>query len=186
MIITIHQPNFFPFFPFFQKMMDSDIFVILKYCQFEKNNYQNRFNIDGKWQTMSVNKGLEPICDKKYTNHLEDWRKIKNKLSEYKSILDLFDTCISDSLSDTNINIILKIKDILDIKTEIKFDYYTELKSTERLVDICKKYNGDCYLSGISGKNYLDLNLFNNINVVFQNEENMIKKPILEIIKKKI
>jgi hypothetical protein len=166
--------------------MDSDIFVILTHCQFEKNNFQNRFNLNDKWYTMSVNKGLDPINTKKYLNHKGDWDRIKKGLPEYKDILPLFDSCISDNLSETNINIILKITEILNIKTDIKFDYPTDLKSTERLVDVCNTYNADTYLSGISGKNYLDVNLFGNINVLYQNEINMVKKPVLEIIKSKI
>ena len=68
MIITIHQPNFFPYYPFFQKMEEADIFVILTYCQFEKNNFQNRYNKDSKWYVMCVNKGLDPIYTKTYLN----------------------------------------------------------------------------------------------------------------------
>ena len=186
MIITIHQPNFFPYYPFFQKMEDSDIFVILTHCQFEKNNFQNRFNLNGKWYTMSTNKGLDPINTKKYLYSSKDWNVIKNLLPEYKNILGLFDECVSDSLSQTNSNIIIKIKEFLNIKTEIVFDYQTNLTSTDRLVDICLKYGVKTYMSGVSGKKYLDITKFNDngINVIFQQEETMIKIPILEILKK--
>ena len=188
MTITIHQPNFFPYYPFFQKMSDADIFVILQNCQFEKNNFQNRFNKDGNWYTMSVNKGLNPINTKNYVNHNKDWDRIKNNLKDYIGILELFDSCITDSLSETNSNIIFKIRDLLEIKTEILFDYPTDLLSTDRLVDICLKYGGSTYISGISGSKYLDLDKFNqnNIEVVFQEEKHMIKKPIIEILKNKL
>ena len=59
-----------------------DKFVILQNCQFEKNNFQNRFNIGDKWHTLSTNRGLEPIINKKYVNHVKDWLKIKNNLKE--------------------------------------------------------------------------------------------------------
>lgn len=188
MTITIHQPNFFPYYPFFQKMEQSDIFVILQNCQFEKNGFQNRFNKDGMWYTMSVNKGLDPISSKKYLNVKNDWNKIKNKLPKYRNILDLFDDCIDDNLSITNSKIILKIKKLLDIQTEIVYDYPTNLKSTDRLIDICLKNNATTYISGVSGKKYLDLNLFheNNIQVIFQEEFNMNKIPIIDILKNKL
>ena len=64
MRISIHQPNFVPWYPFFQKIKEVDVFVILKECQFEKNGYQNRFNFNNKWYTMSVKKGLELMRDK--------------------------------------------------------------------------------------------------------------------------
>ena len=95
-----------PWLPFFKKIESVDRFIILENCQFEKNNFQNRFNIGSDWYTMSVNKGLEPIVNKRYVNHNTDWIKIKNKLSKYKNSLDIFDDCISESLSDTNTKII--------------------------------------------------------------------------------
>ena len=188
MIVTIHQPNFFPYYPFFQKMEDANIFVILKHCQFEKNNFQNRFNKDDKWYTMSVNKGLDPIWTKTYLNPEKDWMRIKNMLPEYKNVLKIFDDCVDENLSRMNSNIIFRIRDILNIDTEIVFDYHTELKGTERLVDICLRNEATTYISGISGSKYLDLSQFdkNGIRVVFQDESKMIKKPIIDILKNKI
>ena len=188
MIITIHQPNFFPYYPFFQKMEVADIFVILTYCQFEKNNFQNRYNKDSKWYVMCVNKGLDPIYTKTYLNPEKDWKRIKNMLPEYKDVLNLFDDCVDSNLSKMNSNIIFKIKDLLNIETKIVFDYPTELKGTERLVDICLKNGAKTYISGVSGSKYMDLNKFsdNNIKVIFQDETKMIKKPIIDILKNKL
>lgn len=174
MKIAIHQPNFFPYYPFFQKMREVDIFVLMIHCQFEKNNYQNRFEYDG-WNTMSVNGGLELIKDKKYVNYIEDWKRITGKINK----LQIFDSCISESLSIMNILIIKEIAKILKINTKIEIDYPTELKGTDRLVDICKHFGANEYLSGISGKNYLELNKFDGIKVKFQNKLEMINKPII-------
>ena len=181
MIISIHQPNFIPWYPFFQKIEESDIFVLLGHCQFEKNNFQNRFNLKDKWHTMSVNKGLESIKDKKYLNPEKDWNKIKTNLKQYRSVLDKLDDCISDNLFETNVSIIKKLCAMLDIQTEIVLDYPTELRSTERLVDVCKHYGASKYISGPSGRKYLDLSSFpNEIEVIYQ--ENQTNKPILEMM----
>ena len=58
MRLAIHQPNFMPWYPFFEKIKNCDKFIMLTHCQFEKNGYQNRFNLNDKWYTMSVKKGL--------------------------------------------------------------------------------------------------------------------------------
>lgn len=181
MIVSIHQPNFVPWYPFFQKIQASDCFIILENCQFEKNNFQNRFNIGETWYTMSVKKGLEPIVNKVYVNPHSDWEKIKTKLKNYKSLLDNFDDCISESLSETNKKVIVKICEFLEIKTKIVSDFPTDLKSTERLIHLCKINNATHYLSGLGGKKYLDPNLFekNNIELLFQEERTIEKKPIL-------
>ena len=187
MKVSIHQPNFFPWYPFINKIESVDVFVILAHCQFEKNGYQNRFSNDGKWNTMSVKRGLEPIVDKIYLNPIGDWNRIKSNNSKYKNILDLFDECISESLVETNVAIIKKICKLLSIDTQIVMDYETDLKSTHRLVDICKTNNASQYLSGLSGKDYLDLQLFKNenINVVFQDISD-IKFHTLELLSKEL
>lgn len=187
MIVTIHQPNFMPWYPFFQKMKQADIFILLTHCQFEKNGFQNRFNIDGVWKTMSVHKGLRAINEKKYVNAAHDWNKIKMSLPDYSSQLELFDDCISDNLVETNLAIIRKIADTLDIDTEIVLDYNTGSSGTQRLIDLCGYYSANKYIAGIGGKKYLDEALFieEDIELTYQSETGMIKKNILEVLKTK-
>lgn len=182
MVLSIHQPNFFPWYPFFQKIVHSDIFVFLEHCQFEKNNFQNRFKLNEKWYTMSVNSGISQILEKNYVNYEKDWSKIKFNLKNYGTILDEFDDCISNSLSMTNKNIVHKIVGMLNISTSIVEDYPTNLKSTERLVDICKRYGATTYLSGIGGKKYLDESIFikNGIKIEYQKECELYKIPIID------
>lgn len=129
---------------------------------------------------MSVNGGNEPIYMKRYLKPQEDWQKITAKHPKLKA----FDTFITDGLSITNMGIIISAVGKLGIKTEIKCDYATGMKGTARLVDICKTNKATKYLSGISGKKYLDLSLFEKegIEVVFQDESEMIKKPLVEML----
>ena len=182
MKIAIHQPNFLPWYPFFQKIESVDRFVILTHCQFEKNNFQNRFNLNDRWHTMSVKKGLELINKKLYISPEKDWNKIKINLSEYDDVLSNFDNCIKENLAETNINIIRKMCDLLEIKTDIVIDYPTDFKSTDRLVDLCKYYGGTEYLSGSGGaREYLDTSKFGDIKVDFQ--DNLIKEHSLETIR---
>lgn len=182
MRVSIHQPNFVPWYPFFQKIKEVDKFIILKECQFEKNGYQNRFNFNDKWYTMSVKKGLEPIRDKVYIDPKNNWDKIKNSLPKYKSILDEMDKCIGENLAATNFCIIANFCEMLGIDTELEVDQPTDLVSTERLLDICKSWGATEYLSGIGGKDYLDVKLFNDngIKVVFQ--EDMDRRHTLELL----
>lgn len=180
MKIAIHQPNFFPYYGFFQKMDQVDLFVIMGHCQFEKNNYQNRFNIGNDWLTMSVNSGLEPIKNKKYLNSASDWDKIKKKIKN--KTLEYFDFCISDNLYNTNVCIIKRLANILGIETKIAYDYETDLKGTDRLIDICKHYGATKYLSGISGKSYLELDKFKDVEIGVEFQEGIINKPIIQAI----
>lgn len=181
MRISIHQPNFFPYVGFFNKMKESDIFVILTYCQFEKNGYQNRFNAFGNWYTMSVRNKTEMIRKKAYLHHDIDWRNIKRRLPDYD--LAEFDDCIFPGLVETNVSVIERIAHILKISTVIDFDFETELTGTARLVEICKKYGADEYLAGPSGPNYIDSSIFEDagIKVIYQKKQP--SDPIIHAIK---
>jgi len=178
--IAIHQPNFMPSFAYFQKIMAVDRFIILRHCQFEKNGYQNRFAMNERWHTMSVNRGLENIITKMYLNPKEDWNKIKINLKEHESVLSKFDHCICEWLDLTNINIIVTISAMLGVKAIIDYDYPTKLTGTDRLLDICKTYNATSYLSGSSGKKYLELHKFEKENIKVDFQTNQDYTPILQ------
>jgi len=118
MKIGIHQINFLPWFPFFYKMEKSDVFVLMSHCQFEKNGFQNRANVNDQWWTLPVESGTCLIKDKKYVNG-------------YK-------------VSDINTQLIFAFAKVLSINTDkIHSDFPTDKKGTDRIVEICKKY--DCY-----------------------------------------
>lgn len=161
MKLAAHQPNLFPWFPFFYKMHRADIFVVMVNCQFEKNGFQNRASIDGRWWTMPVKNGTEAIKDKVYINGAPLW--------------------------SVNTSIILGLCGLLgiDIK-KIRFDFPTESGKTERIIELCKKYGCDEYLTNVEAKDkYLDeaaLNA-NGINIVPLELPNQHKRHLFEMFK---
>ena len=176
-----------PWYPFFQKMEMADVFVVMGHCQFEKNGFQNRFNINNQWQTMSVFKGLDDIVDKKYANPKHDWTKIKKRLYKYSSLLENFDDIVQKNegnLFNINYEIIVKMRNMLGVDTEIVKDFPSDLTSSERLAEICNHYKASHYISGVSGKKYLNPEPFeqSGITISFQEPSTMIKKHTLEIL----
>lgn len=160
MKISIHQANFCPWFPFFYKMAMSDVFIILKEVQFEKNNYQNRYflNTKDKWVTKSVKSGNCSIGEKKYTD--------------------------GKNLFWLNMNWIHCIKETLNIDTRIEFDYPTELTKTERLIDLIKYYGGTTYITCPEAKDkYLDEDLMraNGIEIEYYHVPKNLKKHVFEL-----
>lgn len=157
MRVAIHQPNFMPHFPFFQKMARCDLFVLLVHCQFEKGGYQNRQKINGKWWSYPTEKGLVPIKDKKYANGI--------------------------GLVKHNLRWIEGFKELLDIKTPITFDYDTDLKGSERLIDICKEYEANEYLTNPDAmEKYLDASKFEEAGIKLVPFESKHQKHTFEII----
>lgn len=160
MVVSIHQPNFFPYEGVLDKIRRSDIHVVLAHAQFERGNYQNRFGRGGYWYTMSVSQKLEPLVEKRYTKPHEDFAAILRRLPERAGLLAEFTDLIGESLVETNVGILRRICERLRITTPIVLDHPTDLRSTERLVDLCQQHGATTYLSGASGPKYLDISLF--------------------------
>lgn len=173
-----------PWMPFFQKMQSVDLFVLLCRCQFEKGKYQNRFHFQDQWYTMSVYHGMQPIREKTYSNPKEDWERIKRKLPQYTFTLSRFDDLITNSLESTNVRIILRMAEMLGIKTQIIYDPITNLTGTDRLVEICKIENADTYLAGQSGANYMEPEKFEQagIKIEYQDLSKADKRHSLEVL----
>ena len=89
---------------------------------------------------------------------------------------------ISADLYQTNSSIIRHLIKKLNINTLVVEDYQTNLTSTARLVDICKRYDATTYLAGQGGKDYLNEELFSQqgLDVIYQ--ENMNKIHTLEYL----
>lgn len=180
MTVSIHQPNFLPRRSFFQKIEQSDVFVLLTYAQYSNTGYTNRFNIGDTIHTMKIENGMRPLTETRYKSPEKDWENIT---ATYPS-LRRFDNYISPNLCATNHAIIISACDKLNIRTRITRDYETSLTGTARLIDICKSHRATKYLSGISGIKYLDISLFekSGIEVVFQSLAEMDNRPMIDFI----
>jgi len=183
MIVSCHQPNFFPWNPFFEKVEAADIFVLLEHVQYTRHQFQNRFQFENKWMTMPVQNGelSDLIKEKKYVEPQKSWGKIKAKINN--SILDKFDHLISESLAETNISIIELIASDLKIQTRIHLDSKdTELNPSRKLLNICLKYKATEYLAGPSGRKYLDEKVFHDHDIKVSYFEAREKSSIIERI----
>lgn len=76
-------------------------------------------------------------------------------------------------LERLNICLIIHLKDILSIKTELirSSSFHLDQTKTERLVEICRVLNADTYLSGPGGKEYLDEKLFKQNGITLEYQE---------------
>ena len=177
MRVTIHQPEHFPYMGYFQKMKNSDLFVILDNVNYRKNYFQNRnrfLNNNGveEWFTIPVEKN----STKKWIKNVEvndniPWRKkIITKLKQNFKI-DFTKIYDSNSLLEININSIKWAREQLNINTKMVFasELNVQGDKSELLANICKATNATTYISGPSGKDYLDLEFFDNIKVEYHN-----------------
>lgn len=199
MIISIHQPNYLPYLGFFDKMSQSDTFVIYDDAQFDKGDFQHRnrirINHGWKWLTVPVDKKRIPIKDIKIRNgitskgvnwqeaHTHDIINNYNNTPHYEKYGSTFNDIYLNEyeyLIDINMNIINYLKDAFKIKCEIIMSSELDLKSksTMRLVEITQILDSETYLSGPNGHDYLDISLFekSGINVKFQEWKHPVYK----------
>lgn len=158
-VCAIHQPNFVPWLPYFQKMAEADVFVFLTHCQFEKGGYQNRFKLHDQWYTMPIYRGLEPLAGKRYMEARLNYNKIAAALPQHRVLANMRGL-VSGSLAHTNMGIVKYLAGKLKINTEIVEDWDTGQRATARLVEICKGVGANEYLSGPSGPSYMDMPAF--------------------------
>jgi hypothetical protein len=174
MVITIHQPEHFPYMGFFQKMEAADLFIILDNVNYRKNYFQNRNkllnnnNIE-EWFTIQVEK-------KATSKHIKDvevgdgpWRKkIVKKLKQNLGV-NLEHIYNHNKLIDINIQSIEYCREKLNINTPILYssELPVEGNKSELLANLVKYVKGTTYLSGPWGKHYLDPVYFDGIEIKY-------------------
>lgn len=177
MICSIHQPNYIPYLGLFNKIKESDIFVFYDIAQYTKWDYHNRNKI--KWSNWEILLSLpvsvslwQEIKDVKFDNkilkkHLRSIEQNYKKTKYYNEYIDKIREIYNytgDNISEFNINTIIKISELLDIKT--KFIVLSNIvekidsKSTDALVDICKLVWANEYISWAGWRNYVEENKF--------------------------
>jgi len=181
--VGIHQPNFMPWLGYFYKIWQSDTFIFLDDVQIQKTgaSYTNRVSINnGKSQyvTMPIKKDSSNlnINEVKYLD--ERWKKKLlgtlqanyGKTSFFKEnknfIFDLINFK-ADNLAQYNMNFIIKIADKLNLNTRFikSSEFLLNTNSTQRLIDLIKKVDGNIYLSGSGGDNYQDKEMYEKENI---------------------
>jgi hypothetical protein len=193
-VVGIHQPNFMPWLGYFYKIWQSDKFIFLDDVQFIKtgSNYTNRvsINISGKsgYITIPIKRGsgIKNIDETEFLN--EKWKKkIRGTLqanyakspyfNEHKDLIFELIEFKTNNLANYNINFIKAITKKLEFDTELirssKFNIKT--KSTQRLVELIKKVDGEIYLSGKGGDKYQKQNIYkeSNIEVAYNKMPNL-------------
>jgi len=188
MIVSVHQPQYLPWLGYFDKIDKADVFVLLDNVQFKKNEWQNRNKIktaDGwQWLTVPVLYKFPQLINEVEINNKERWQHRQRQaiVSNYKKspgwkLLEAFfeDVFSSDwqTISQLNIHVVRGLVKILGIETPLfvasELGHFSA-DPDERLIAITKHFNADTYLAGSGGKDYMNLEKYDNngIRVMFQ------------------
>lgn len=175
--VAAHQPNFFPWLGYFDKIFKVDVFIVLDDVQFPKTGagtWSNRVPIlvNGKkqWMTMPIDRSYHGVRDYRAMrlSDAEPWReKILRTLSYQYAKAPFFGSvfplatslveCRSDSLVEYNMTGICGIMDILGLPRErlvLASALKVDAASTERLVALSKAVGGGGYMCGGGADGY--------------------------------
>ena len=198
--ISIHQPAYLPWLGYFDKIINSDIFVFLDTVQYEKNSFINRNQILTKqgpsWLTIPVKTKGHTKCTLQETeiDNTQQWQKKHLKSIELNYRKTPFFETVLDSikpfykkeftyLAEFCFNQLKLWCDYFNISTPIvrSSDLDTQGEKSELVLNICKHFKATHYLSGKLGIDYLELDSFNEsgINVEIQN---FIPKPYNQVL----
>ena len=169
------QPTYLPWIGYFAMMDSVDVFIILDSVQFSKRSWQQRNQIKTKsgaeWLTVPViskGKKYQLISDVKidYSNkfpesHINMIKQNYGKSTFFEEYSEDYFNILrkkNENLSRLSIDLILLIRDLLNIKTEIKYssDFSTKGLKDELLAELCEHVGATEYISPPGSKVYLN------------------------------
>lgn len=191
-IVAIHQPNFFPWLGFFQKIKLSHKFILLDHVQYQKTGgaWQNRVKMHvggtGKWVTAPIIRSYQGV---RSVNEMELQQSVKWRDKMWKTITSSYSKHPyfaetvriieplllneESNISRYNTRAITTISEQLGIETS-KISLSSELpyvgSSNEMLVSLTKAVDCGVYLCGGGADRYQDESLFsiNGIELRYQ------------------
>lgn len=192
-IVAIHQPNFFPWLGFFDKMIRSDVFIVLDNVQFQKTGgtWTNRVKLlnNGNpiWATAPIVRtysGIRRISEMEISEDTP-WRKkllrtintSYAKADYFKALFPHFEPLIlnpTSSLFEYNYFAIKSMVELLGLESKeivLGSSLNVSSHSTDMLVEITQTVGGTIYLSGDGAEGYQESEKFAQagLSLKFQN-----------------
>ena len=192
MRVAIHQPQYFPWIGYFDKMGKSDLFVFLDQVQLVRGRMNRNVVLDqnGQPQHITIVGDTKSSPEREFrsirTKHVEEWtsRQFNALESYYKKapfrdeILGVLQTFFSqryETVCQWSCASIELVRNILEIKTPIAYqsdlEYSRSSQKSDLIYAICKTVNADVYLSGRGASvEYLDREKFaaGQVQIAFQ------------------
>lgn len=177
MKISIMQPYLLPYIGYWQLIQTSKYFVILDDVNFIKKGYINRNSIllnnrPYRFTLNLVNSSQNKLIkDIKIGNDTKSILKTiehsYKKSPFFKTTFPIFEDIFTNTEKNLSKFIgysLIEISKYLGLKTDFiyssKIIKKVNLKSQDRILEICQKLNADHYINNISGLNLYDYNLF--------------------------
>lgn len=193
--IAIHQPNFFPWVGYFDKIKNCDYFVFLDDVQYTKGSMLNRAHIYSTLITCPVHYRFgQKIKDILMADSIK-WKYKLIKMLSYKYREDIpthiYNIILNPIplLSIYNSVNIMYVCGMLNIMPKKAFVVQSEIEKfsstgQDLIADIVEYLGGDIYYSGTGAKNYMDEAYMDKrgIDIVYQDTSKFPNCSIIEYI----
>lgn len=189
---AIHQPNFFPWAGYFDKIRRADIFIFLDEVDYPKKGSGTRCdrvklfnNGQPAWYGLPLKKQsgrqlVKDMCFVEKNYHLNKlMRSLEynyKQLPSYDAVMAIVEPLLayeSDNLAEYNMNAIQQLSRYLGLSTQFirQSEVTHSQKSTELLIELLQQVHADTYLCGNGSAGYQQDHLFGEkgINLVYQN-----------------
>jgi len=191
MIVAVHQPNFFPWLGYFNKIRRADVFVMLDDAQQSKTGgtWANRVKIADargeKWLTAPVERnfsGVRQIRDIRFAGG--DWRErliaqlagAYRRCDHFAQSMGLLEPLLrlsESNLLSYNMQVITTLCRALKLGTDkfvLASTCHAASTGTGRLIELTRAVGGTHYLSGSGAGGYQEAELFVNsgVELVYQ------------------
>lgn len=177
-VVVISQPMYFPWVGLFEQVALADVFVHYDNVQLPQGrSFMTRVQIKTasgtKWLTAPVKRETGQLIQDVQLVHTADWRRKHLATLEqayahspYRDeMLGLVDSVFQatgDSLSEMNITLIERIAKYLKIETRFAraSEMPSESSGTQKLLELCQRFEATTYVTGHGALNYLDHDAF--------------------------
>lgn len=177
-LVAIHQPNFFPWLGYFDKIARSDTFIFLDHVQFQKTGgmWTNRAKLfiggEVRWMTAPVDRGfhgVRAICEMEFQQG-NPWREkfIKSLIANYSRCPFFWDTMklveplilnSESRVSQYNCKAVMAIAAQLGLPGD-KFHWSSEMaaegQATAMLISLLHTGGASTYMCGGGADGYQD------------------------------
>ena len=191
-IVAIHQPNFFPWLGYFDKIARSDAFVFLDHVQFPKTGgiWSNRVKLrkggEARWATAPIRRAFHGVASINQVEWADEqpWREklLKTLQANYgrapyfHETMELLVPLVQrpePNLARYNIHAVRSIAAYLNIRHDhcvTSSEMNLKGGGTNLLIDITRKVGGTAYMCGGGAGGYQDDEHFNaaDVELIYQ------------------